>query len=112
MTGSKAMTIITTEEMHARRACGESRTDWERLKREQQADIEPKADEDTPDVTAALREVAVRRRAGRPAGSACKEQVAIRFDREVLAAFQATGPGWQTRMNEALRDWLKTHTPA
>lgn len=111
MTGSKAMTIMTAEEMDARRARGESRTDWERLKREQQADIEPTADEDAPDATAALREVAVRRRAGRPAGSGRKEQVAIRFDREVLAAFRAAGPGWQTRMNEALKDWLKTHTP-
>ncbi|NVO07268.1 MAG: BrnA antitoxin family protein, partial [Rhodoferax sp.] len=21
------------------------------------------------------------------------------------------GAGWQTRMNEALRDWLRTHSP-
>lgn len=32
-----------------------------------------------------------------------------RFDAEVLAAFRATGKGWQTRMNEALRDWLRSH---
>lgn len=48
---------------------------------------------------------------GRPAGSGSKEQVAIRIDNDVLAAFRAAGPGWQTRMNAALRDWLKTHTP-
>ena len=35
---------------------------------------------------------------GRPAGSGSKEQVAIRFDREVLSAFRASGPGWQTRL--------------
>lgn len=52
-----------------------------------------------------------RKQRGRPAGSGTKEQVAIRFDREVLAAFRASGPGWQTRMNDALKDWLKTHTP-
>ncbi|HEY5801089.1 MAG TPA: BrnA antitoxin family protein, partial [Burkholderiaceae bacterium] len=23
-------------------------------------------------------------------------------------AFRATGDGWQTRMNDALKDWLKT----
>ena len=51
------------------------------------------------------------KRRGRPAGST-KEQVAIRLDHEVLAAFRATGKGWQTRMNDALRDWLKTHSPA
>jgi len=55
---------------------------------------------------------AAARKRGRPAGSANKEQVAIRFDQEVLAAFRAGGPGWQTRMNDALRDWLRTHNPA
>jgi uncharacterized protein (DUF4415 family) len=40
-----------------------------------------------------------------------KEQVAIRFDREVLAGFQASGPGWQTRMNTALKEWLQEHPP-
>ncbi len=54
--------------------------------------------------------VAVRRR-GRPTGSGQKEQVAIRFDRDVLAAFRSGGAGWQTRMNDALREWLKTHKP-
>lgn len=49
---------------------------------------------------------------GRPAGSGNKEQVSIRFDNDVLAAFRAAGPGWQTRMNAALRDWLKNHSPA
>ena len=50
-----------------------------------------------------------RKRRGRPAGSGTKEQVAIRLDHDVLAAFRTGGPGWQTRMNEALRDWLRTH---
>jgi uncharacterized protein (DUF4415 family) len=40
-----------------------------------------------------------------------KEQVAIRFDQEVLSAFRARGPGWQTRMNAALKEWLATHPP-
>ncbi|MBI5140560.1 MAG: BrnA antitoxin family protein [Nitrospirae bacterium] len=30
----------------------------------------------------------------------------------MLAAFRAAGPGWQTRINAALRDWLKSHSPA
>lgn len=54
--------------------------------------------------------VAAYRKRGRPAGAVTKEQVAIRFDREVLAAFRADGPGWQTRMNDALKDWLRTHS--
>jgi uncharacterized protein (DUF4415 family) len=56
--------------------------------------------------------LAAARKRGRPVGTAAKEQVSIRYDREVLAAFRRSGPGWQTRMNEALKDWLKTHSPA
>ncbi|MCM1513131.1 MAG: BrnA antitoxin family protein [Oxalobacter formigenes] len=42
----------------------------------------------------------------RPAGSG-KEQIAIRFDKDVLAGLRATGKGWQTRINEVMREWLK-----
>jgi uncharacterized protein (DUF4415 family) len=52
-----------------------------------------------------------RQRRGRPAGSD-KESTTIRFDRDILTAFKDSGPGWQTRMNAALRDWLKTHSAA
>ncbi|MBF0171739.1 MAG: BrnA antitoxin family protein [Nitrospinae bacterium] len=48
---------------------------------------------------------------GRPSGSGSKVSTTIRFDADVLSAFRTTGRGWQTRMNDALRDWLKTHPP-
>lgn len=54
---------------------------------------------------------AAKRSPGRPAGSN-KESTTIRFDRDVLDAFRASGPGWQTRMNAALREWLKGHSLA
>ena len=41
-------------------------------------------------------------RRDRPPGSA-KAQVSLRLDQDVIAAFRAQGPGWQSRMNEALR---------
>ena len=41
-------------------------------------------------------------RRGRPPGST-KTQVSLRLDKDVIAAFRAQGPGWQSRMNEALR---------
>lgn len=44
----------------------------------------------------------VRNKAGRPAGSN-KEQVSLRLDKDVIERFRAGGPGWQTRINEALR---------
>ena len=73
-----------------------------------------KDEDDRPATAAELRAgvAAYRKGRGRPAGSGNKEQVAIRFDNDVLAAFRAAGPGWQTRMNAALRDWLKTHSAA
>lgn len=41
-------------------------------------------------------------RGGRPAGST-EEQVSLRLDKDVLVRFRATGPGWQTRINEVLK---------
>lgn len=32
-----------------------------------------------------------------------KEMVSLRIDRDVLDVFQADGPGWQDRINAALR---------
>jgi uncharacterized protein (DUF4415 family) len=34
----------------------------------------------------------------------------IRLSNDVLQAFRATGDGWQTRVDAALKDWLKTHS--
>jgi uncharacterized protein (DUF4415 family) len=44
---------------------------------------------------------------GRPKAAVTKSQVNIRLDADVLEAFKATGRGWQTRINRALRDWLR-----
>ena len=41
-------------------------------------------------------------RRGRPPGSA-KRLVSLRLDKAVLDAFRAGGPGWQSRINQALR---------
>jgi uncharacterized protein (DUF4415 family) len=38
-----------------------------------------------------------------PAIPGVREQVTLRIDREVLDYFQEAGPGWQDRINEALR---------
>jgi uncharacterized protein (DUF4415 family) len=44
--------------------------------------------------------------------AATKERISIRLSRDVLEQFRAGGEGWQTRMDAALKDWLKTHSPA
>jgi len=42
-------------------------------------------------------------RRGRPPKASPKQAVKLRLDAEVLAYFRKLGPGWQTRINEALR---------
>ena len=46
---------------------------------------------------------------GRPKLDTPKVFVGIRLDAPVVAAFKSTGKGWQTRMNDALKEWLKDH---
>lgn len=38
-----------------------------------------------------------------PSVPGAKEMVSLRIDRDVLDFFQADGPGWQERINDALR---------
>ena len=40
---------------------------------------------------------------GRPKAAVTKVSTTLRLDPEVLAAFKADGPGWQSRINAALR---------
>ena len=48
---------------------------------------------------------------GRPRAIVTKERITIRLTREVVEQFRASGNGWQTRVDMALKDWLKTHSP-
>lgn len=41
---------------------------------------------------------------GRPKSDAPKVAVSLRLDPDVVARFKADGPGWQSRMNKALRE--------
>jgi uncharacterized protein (DUF4415 family) len=56
-----------------------------------------------------LRQLRPVRLHGRPVGSGSKVQTTIRFDEEVVDEFKSTGDGWQTRMNDALRQWIQEH---
>ncbi|NJO53954.1 MAG: BrnA antitoxin family protein, partial [Bacteroidales bacterium] len=44
---------------------------------------------------------------GRPPSEKPKQQVSLRLDPDVLEGIKATGAGWQRRVNDALRAWLK-----
>ena len=43
------------------------------------------------------------KRIGRPPAAVTKQAITLRIDREVIAKFRATGDGWQTRINDALK---------
>ncbi len=49
------------------------------------------------------------KRVGRPRSASPKIALTVRYDADIIEAFKAGGDGWQTRMNHALRDWLKAH---
>jgi uncharacterized protein (DUF4415 family) len=43
---------------------------------------------------------------GRPKSDSPKQQVTLRLDPAVIDGFRASGPGWQGRINEALKKAL------
>ena len=47
-----------------------------------------------------------------PQKTPTKERITIRLSREVVEQFRESGEGWQTRVDTALREWLKNHSPA
>lgn len=60
-----------------------------------------------PETYAAL--VAMKRPRGRPKAQETKVFTAIRLDADLLETFKATGKGWQTRVNAALRQFITEH---
>jgi uncharacterized protein (DUF4415 family) len=104
MTGSKTTNDMTRAEVLAavRVIPAQQNFIWDRTnKDERPASVE--------EMRAAI--AADQKRRDRPIGSD-KTQIALRVDNATLAAFKATGKGWQSRMNEALSDWIKTHRSA
>ena len=76
---------------------GESRTDWNRLRREEAAGIEPEADPDEGEFDDSTARFVEPRR---------KQAISVRLDPDILEFFKADGPGYQTRMNAALRLYM------
>jgi len=56
--------------------------------------------------------VAAKRRPGQRGAQVAptKQLVSVRYSPEVLAFFKSGGVGWQTRMDEALKNWVATHS--
>jgi uncharacterized protein (DUF4415 family) len=93
-------------------------TDWARVRREAAADapiaydpatdtsVEPYDPNDAAAVAAHWSTASIKRGPGRPKAPTVRPTLNMRVDADVLAAFKATGPGWQTRINELLREAL------
>lgn len=47
---------------------------------------------------------------GRPKSANAKQLVSVRYSREVLEYFKATGEGWQSRMDGVLRQYVTRHS--
>ena len=47
-----------------------------------------------------------------PQKAPTKERITIRLSRDVVERFRESGDGWQTRVDAALREWLRSHPPA
>lgn len=81
-----------------------SLTDWHRVDALDDEDIDVS---DSPEVTPEMFARAVARRGLKPVEP--KKQVTLRLDADVLAWFKAQGRGYQTRINELLREYMKAH---
>ena len=46
---------------------------------------------------------------GRPKAEKTKEPVSIRLSNEVTEYFRSFGKGWQTRIDDVLKDYVSTH---
>jgi uncharacterized protein (DUF4415 family) len=89
----------------------ESKTDWARVNAIQEGDPIPYTPDDGPydpndsTATEAYLSTAIARRPGQRGKqkSATKQLVSLRLSPSVLDYFKATGPGWQTRIDDVLK---------
>ncbi len=91
-------TRITLEDAIRRK--GEGKTDWERLRLEEAAGIEPDEDPDEGEFDWSRAQVTM----PRP-----KQAISVRLDADVIEFFKSRGRGYQTRINAVLRSYMKAH---
>lgn len=89
--------LSDAEEAEIQRQIAEDADDYESTD-EQLAGARPFA-QALPELAEAMR----KHLGGRPKAANPKQAVSLRLDPDVVAKFKATGPGWQTRINDVLR---------
>ncbi len=94
----------SVDELRAMRERGESQTDWEKVDRMTDEEIERLIAED-PDE----RDLTILWEKARPGLPEAKEQITIRIDADVLRFFKRQGQGYQTPINAVLRAYMQAH---
>jgi uncharacterized protein (DUF4415 family) len=94
----EALEAMTDDEDMAITAAARADPDALPLDEHHLARMRPASAADAADIKRRLR--------GRPRAPAPKHLVSLRLDPEVVERFRATGPGWQSRINEVLRQHL------
>ena len=77
-------------------------------------EVQPEEYDDIPELTDEFFDKAeirrgdelIRRGRGRPPLEASKKLVSLRLDPDIIERFRSSGPGWQSRINAALREYL------
>jgi len=106
MAKKERIVSYTARELKAKRAKGESLTDWSRVKAMSQKQVDRLADDDDGVLSEGWEKTVM---IGLPHG---KEAIKLRVDKDVLGWFKGTGKGYQTRMNNVLRAFvLSRSTP-
>jgi len=90
------ITRMSLEEAVRRK--GKGQTDWERLRREQEAGLEPEVDPDEGEFDWSQAKVVI---------PPSKQAISVRIDRDVLDFFKFQGRGYQTRINAVLRSYME-----
>ena len=91
-------TITRMSLAEANRRKGKGQTDWERLRREQEAGLEPEVDPDEGEFDWSQAKVVM---------PPSKQAISVRIDRDVLDFFKSQGRGYQTRINAVLRSYME-----
>jgi uncharacterized protein (DUF4415 family) len=96
----------TAEELRAMVARGEDQTDWARLDAMTEEELEAASASD-PDWADIPRDWYKHATPHNP--DALRKQVRLRLDPDLLAWFKRQGPGYQARINAALRAFVEAH---
>ena len=103
MTKGKNIRRFTAAELEERRARGEDRTDWARVRAKSEEELERDIASD-PDWKDVPRDWYKDAEAVSPTQ---KKLLSLRLDADVVDWFKQRGPGYQTRMNAVLRAFMQ-----